>query len=190
MTYNLDWLKNQIKDEDQLNFIFFWREFLSIDGGISKACFSQWWYSPFIFNDVTFNTTEHWMMAKKALLFDDSVSFQKIINAQSPSAAKSLGRNVLNFDQTVWDQHKFDIVVKGNLLKFNQNKQLRDFLLGTNDNILVEASPYDRIWGIGLDENSPDVKNPVRWRGLNLLGFALMEVRDIIRNKILKESLY
>lgn len=133
---------------------------------------------------VTFNTTEHWMMARKALLYDDSISFQKIIDAQSPSEAKNLGRNVLNFDQTVWDQHKLEIVVKGNFLKFTQNKELQDFLLGTDDNILVEASPYDRIWGIGLDENSPNAKNPLEWRGLNLLGFALMEVREIIRNKI------
>ncbi len=124
------------------------------------------------------------MMAKKALLFDDSISFQKIIKANSPSEAKQLGRNVVNFDQKIWDQHKFEIVVKGNFLKFTHNKELQDFLLGTNDNILVEANPYDRIWGIGLNENSPNVKNPLRWRGLNLLGFALMEVRDIIKNRI------
>ena len=95
--------------------------------------------------------------------------------------AKALGRQVSNFDETTWNSKRFDIVVQGNIEKFTQNKDLEEFLLNTKESVLVEASPVDRIWGIGLAVDNEKVKNPKTWNGLNLLGFALMEAREIIR---------
>lgn len=181
MKYKLEWLKDQINQGYRLNYIFFWREFPNRE--VSKTCLSQWYHAPFKSNEYAFNTTEHYMMSRKALLFRDKETFIKIIKANTPGEAKSLGRQVKNFNEAIWNEHKFDIVVKGNLLKFSQNQALQDYLISTNDSILVEASPYDRIWGIGLDENSPHVNDPFRWNGQNLLGFALMEVRDTLKCK-------
>lgn len=182
MKYKLEWLKDQINKGYKPDYIFFWREFTNRE--VSKSCLSQWYHAPFTSNEYTFNTTEHYMMARKALLFRDKETFIKIVNANTPSEAKSLGRQVKNFDEAIWNEHKFDIVVKGNLLKFSQNQALQDYLISTNDSILVEASPYDRIWGIGLDENSPHANDPFKWNGQNLLGFALMEVRDTLKRKV------
>lgn len=180
MKYNLEWLKDEINHGYNTNYIFFWREFKS-NGEVTKSCLSQWFHSPFTSNDYTFNTTEHYMMARKALLFRDKETFIKIIKANTPNEAKTLGRQVKNFDEAIWDEHKLEIVVKGNLLKFSQNKQLQDYLISTNDSIIVEASPYDRIWGIGLDEKSASANDPFKWNGKNLLGFALMKVRDKLK---------
>ena len=94
---------------------------------------------------------------------------------------KALGRKVRNFDPQVWDKLKYSIVLNGNYYKFTQNKEMMDFLLSTGDKILVEASPVDTIWGIGLGKENEKAKNVAMWRGKNLLGFALMEVRDEIR---------
>jgi len=91
-----------------------------------------------------------------------------------------LGRNVIGFNQSVWEEHRSKIVVKGNYLKFNQNEDLASYLARTKNRVLVEASPVDSIWGIGLDSENEFATIPVKWRGLNLLGFALMEVRDMI----------
>jgi ribA/ribD-fused uncharacterized protein len=132
---------------------------------------------------VKFITAEHWMMAQKALLFDDQEIYDKIIIAKSPAEAKALGRQVRNFDETTWNNKRFEIVVRGSLEKFTQHKDLNEFLRNTKEKVLVEASPVDRIWGIGLTADSDKAENPKRWNGLNLLGFALMEVRDIIKNE-------
>lgn len=181
MRYSIEWLKDRIIKAYTPNYIFLWREFPYNTYEITKSCLSQRFHEPFTSNEFTFNTTEHYMMARKALLFRDRETFIKIINANSPAEAKSLGRQVKNFDEAIWNVQKYDIVVKGNLLKFSQNKQMQDYLISTKDSILVEASPYDRIWGFGLDENSPHANDPFKWNGQNLLGFALMEVRDKLR---------
>lgn len=94
-----------------------------------------------------------------------------------------MGRKVKNFDPDIWNEHKYGIVKKGNFLKFSQNERFKEFLLSTDNKILVEASPYDTIWGIGMLETDPNAKNPAQWNGENLLGFALMEVRDELRIK-------
>lgn len=96
---------------------------------------------------------------------------------------KKLGRKVRNYDDVTWKEKRFDVVVKGNIAKFSQNEKLQNFLLSTGDKILVEASPKDTVWGIGLDESSPEAIQPSKWKGDNLLGFALMEVRDILSEK-------
>ena len=119
-------------------------------------------------------------MAEKARLFGDEDAVRRILISKSPGEAKSLGRNVIGFKQSVWEEHRSKIVVKGNYLKFNQNEDLASYLARTKNRVLVEASPVDSIWGIGLDSESELATIPVKWRGLNLLGFAHMEVRDMI----------
>ena len=147
---------------------------------IAKTCFSQWWESPFVVDGQTYSSAEHWMMAEKARLLDDLEIHSKIVNTKSPAEAKKLGRQVKDFDQAIWNTHRGQIVVNGNYHKFSQNPDLKSFLLKTNNRILVEASPVDPIWGIGFDVTHSSASNPTEWRGLNLLGFALMEVRDLL----------
>lgn len=98
----------------------------------------------------------------------------------TPKQFKMLGRKITPFDETVWNAHKKEIVVNGNLAKFSQNEALKSFLLSTRETILVEASPYDTVWGIGMAENYENVNDPHLWQGENNLGFALMEVRDVL----------
>ena len=119
-------------------------------------------------------------MAEKAKLFGDNGSAKRIVAAGNPGEAKKLGREVKGFEENRWFQHRFEIVVKGNLAKFSQNSELMEFLLNTGNRVLVEASPADKVWGIGLASHDPLAKNPNFWKGLNLLGFALMEVRDLL----------
>lgn len=183
MAYNIDWLIETFEKGKRTKYLFFWGHQKSKSGELTSSCFSQWWNSPFTVDQVTYNTAEHWMMAQKALLFDDKEIYDKIIRAKSPAEAKALGRNVRGFDDTVWNAKRFDIVVKGNLAKFTQHKDLNEFLLNTKERVLAEASPVDRIWGIGLTADSDKAENPKCWEGLNLLGFALMEVRDCIRRE-------
>ncbi|QFT55353.1 Swarming motility protein YbiA [Microbulbifer sp. THAF38] len=121
------------------------------------------------------------MMYHKAKLFGDSNACKKILASPNPGEAKSIGRQVVGFNQNMWDKKRFDIVVNANLAKFSQNIELKEFLLNTENRVLVEASPVDNIWGIGLAQDSPKAQDPNTWKGLNLLGFALMEVRDKLR---------
>jgi len=121
------------------------------------------------------------MMAEKAQLFGDKETRRAILAATDPGKAKALGRGVVGFDESVWLKHRWSIVVQANALKFSQNEAIRHFLLGTGTRVLVEASPVDRIWGIGLAADAPESQDPANWQGLNLLGFALMEVRSQLR---------
>jgi ribA/ribD-fused uncharacterized protein len=121
---------------------------------------------------------EQYMMAEKAKLFKDSKILEKIMESNTPKQIKALGRIVKNFDESVWKQNRYSIAIKGNLNKFSQNKNLKKFLLGTKNKVIVEASPYDKIWGIGMCTDDKSIENPLFWKGKNLLGFALMEVRD------------
>lgn len=118
------------------------------------------------------------MMAEKARLFGDEGTRQRILSAASPAQAKALGRQVAGFNDARWEAARFDIVVQANRAKFMQNEPLGACLLGTGNRVLVEASPVDRIWGIGLAADDPRASQPDQWRGLNLLGFALMVVRS------------
>ena len=151
----------------------FWRK--SGHGGFM----SQWHSSGFSDSDnIFYKTAEHWMMAEKARLFKDEEMLEKIINCDSPAEAKKWGRAVRDFIPEVWNDHRYEIVVNGNIYKFGQNENLKEFLLTTKNRVLVEASPRDRIWGIGMGKNNENAENPEKWRGLNLLGFALMEARE------------
>ena len=121
------------------------------------------------------------MMAEKARLFGEPETAKVIIQTRKPGKVKALGRQILAFDQDVWDKHRFEIVVQGNVLKFLQNPRLQEFILSTGYRVLVEASPVDQIWGIGLAGHDPKARIVEEWKGENLLGFALMEVRDRLR---------
>jgi ribA/ribD-fused uncharacterized protein len=121
------------------------------------------------------------MMYHKALLFNDATIGNEILEAKHPAQVKKLGRAVRDFTDEKWNESRYSIVVRGNMLKFTQNEHLKSQLLATGDKILVEASPRDRIWGIGRG-----AKNAMEYRdswGLNLLGKALMDVRKNLREE-------
>ncbi len=180
MKYDINWLSKQPKKQ---KYLYFWGHTPNKDGSMSSACFSQWWEnSPFEVDGIRYATAEHFMMAQKAKLFNDEDIFQQIVNSTHPNKAKQLGRKVANFDDNVWKKHRFDIVVAGNMAKFEQDKRLKQYLLNTGKRVLVEASPYDKIWGVGLARDNEMIANPLRWKGLNLLGFALMVVRDELKS--------
>lgn len=143
--------------------------------------FSQWWAEPFVVDGVTYPTAEHYMMAEKARVFGDRGALAAILATQDPGRAKSLGRSVRNFDEREWVSRREGVILRGNHAKFSQSETLRRLLLDTKDVVLVEASPSDRIYGIGLEDYDPRAKDPRRWKGMNLLGFALMEVREGLR---------
>jgi hypothetical protein len=115
------------------------------------------------------------------MLFGDSAMAARILDSRHPRAAKMLGRGVAGFDDRKWTAERFEIVVTGSVAKFGQHPSLRDWLTGTGRRVLVEASPTDRVWGIGLTASDERAADPARWRGLNLLGFALMQARDQLR---------
>jgi hypothetical protein len=144
---------------------------------------SQWYSSPFTHNEHTFNCAEQYMMLKKAMLFEDLDTAHKIMLSQDPREQKALGRQVKNFDADVWAYMAEANVIQANLLKFGQNIELWDYLRGTGNRELVEASPTDRIWGIGLGMGNPDRFDRSKWRGTNLLGECLMKVRAQLREE-------
>lgn len=160
----------------QTKFTFFWVH-TSSDDRLGKECLSQWFPAPFEASGDVYLTAEHWMMAEKARLFDDEASRQRILEAPTPADAKRLGREVLGFDNAKWVSARVGVVTQGSLLKFTQHAPLRDYLLSTGDSVLVEASPHDRVWGIGLSSDDDRASDPTQWPGLNLLGFILMDVR-------------
>ena len=179
-------MKYEIKDiikrydaGEQLDYVFFWGHHCK-DGQVTKACFSQWFPSNFEVDGIMYNCAEQYMMAEKARVFEDEEIRAKILAASDPKIIKALGREVKNFSVKKWAPVSKEIVVKGNMHKFAQNIELFQFLHGTGNRILVEASPYDTIWGIGMQESDEGILNPHNWKGYNQLGFALMEVRDAL----------
>lgn len=179
MKYNIQMI-SEIAEKDR-DFIFFWGHRAPKVGGISESCLSQWWKCDFYEDKKLFNCAEQYMMYRKAILFQDYETAHYILRSENPKEIKALGRKVKNFEEIIWDKNKEKIVEQANLLKFSQNPNLKDFLLLTNEKILVEASPTDKIWGIGLKKETDGINNPKNWNGLNLLGFILMEVRDKIK---------
>ena len=140
--------------------------------------FSQWYRCTFTVGENTFNCAEQYMMHGKALLFADRETAAKILAADHPRQHKALGRKVKPFDDATWKRERAAIVRAGNHAKFTQNAELLDQLPATKGTTLVEASPYDKIWGIGLAATDPRAKDPALWRGQNLLGKILTELRD------------
>ncbi|MFJ4536501.1 NADAR family protein [Streptomyces tibetensis] len=165
----------------RVKYLHFWGHRPRPDGRIGASCLSQWWPAPFTVDGVAYATAEHWMMAAKARLFEDAAAEQAVLAAEHPAQAKKAGRLVRGFDEAVWARERFRIVVEGSVHKFAAHPELQAYLQGTGDRVLVEASPVDRVWGIGLAADDEAAADPQRWRGPNLLGFALMEARERLR---------
>jgi ribA/ribD-fused uncharacterized protein len=152
-------------------YVFFW-------GGI----YSQWYHAPIFIDGVEYNCNEQFMMAEKARCFGDTEALEGIMNAKNPSTQKAWGRKVKNFDPIKWNEISRLVVYRANLAKFTQDSQLQDILLKSGDKTIVEASPEDRIWGIGMSELDPDRFDESKWQGTNWLGIAIMQVRSDIRS--------
>jgi len=189
MKYNLEETRKRFNDGEKMEFLFFYGQRISKDGSVNESCLSQWYESNFEVEDITYTCAEQYMMAEKARLFGDIKIRKEILQPTiTPRQAKALGRKVSNFDEKIWRENRYGIVLAGNIAKFSQNSDLKCFLLKTEGKILVEASPPDRIWGIGLGADNPGINNPNNWRGSNLLGFALTETRDKLGADLMKNS--
>ncbi|GGW68938.1 hypothetical protein GCM10010320_57990 [Streptomyces caelestis] len=178
---SLDALIRAVRAGARVRYLHFWGHRPRPDGRVGASCLSQWWPAPFTVDGVEYATAEHWMMAGKARLFGDAAAERAVLAAGHPAEAKKAGRQVRGFDEAIWQRERFRIVVEGSVHKFGAHPELRGFLLGTGERVLVEASPVDRVWGIGLAADDEAVADPERWRGPNLLGFALMEARERLR---------
>ncbi|MGG1518248.1 NADAR family protein [Paenibacillus oryzisoli] len=158
-------------------FTFFYR---------TESPFSQWHPALFEINGISFNCAEQYMMYQKAKLFKDEEIAAKVLSAQTPREQKELGRAVRNFHRDKWETHCKQFVYEGNYAKFTQNQQLLEKLLATQGTTLVEASPTDCIWGVGLLEDDPLILNRVTWRGTNWLGEVLTNLREDLLFKMNK----
>lgn len=147
--------------------IYFWGGFLS-----------QWYKCNFTDNTYVFTSAEQYMMAKKASTFNDFKTHDLILKENNPKNCKALGRVITNYNEEVWKNIREDIIFNGNLLKFSQNLHLKNMLITTEKRVLVEASPYDKIYGVGLKETDDAILDERNWRGENLLGKCLMQVRE------------
>lgn len=143
--------------------------------------FSQWWRSKFVINGDLYDCAEQYMMAEKARLFGDKEIEDRIMKSKNPAAQKALGKMVKGFDKEKWEAVARDIVTRGNIAKFSTQKECYDFMMATGDDTIVEASPTDTIWGIGLSERDEKRFDRSNWRGTNWLGECLMKVRDELR---------
>lgn len=152
------------------NYLLFW-----------NGHWSNWFPAAFTLDGIEFNCAEKYMMYMKAKTFNDTKSADLILQSKDPGYQKHLGRHVANFDPVVWDKVKEDIVYQGCLAKYSQNPTLKEEMLKSGDLTLVEASPYDKIWGIGLASDHPDATDETKWQGQNLLGKVLMRVRDTLK---------
>ncbi|CAB1118124.1 unnamed protein product [Ectocarpus sp. CCAP 1310/34] len=149
--------------------VFFWKPL---------SPFSQWTPSTFTVDGVVYSCAEQFFAAETARLLGGRCALQNITRVSDPALHNKFGREVHGFEQSVWEQERENIVLTNSYAKFSQNSELRNHLLGSGDKILAEASPYDRVWGIGLQADHPDAGCTSRWRGLNLLGTALQNVRS------------
>lgn len=142
---------------------------------------SNWFVSPFLLDGIEFSMAEQYMMYRKAMMFGDRKTAEKIMNEKSAAAIKQLGRQAAGYDETVWNGCRQIVVYQGLLAKFLQNGSLKDKLIGTGTAVLAECAVHDRIWGIGLSMWDAKRFDMTAWNGQNLLGFALMQVRERIR---------
>ena len=152
--------------------VYFWR---------NNTPFSNFYRKPFTYKGYQLKFSEQGFMLEKALLFDPSM-IDKIVNANQPNQAKQYGREIKHYNDRIWSNRRYQVMVDVLRIKF-QDPELKEILLQTGDRIIVEASPYDKIWGVGLEENDPRILNERNWRGQNLLGKALMEVRQSLASQ-------
>ena len=159
----LELLRERAEQGEGFTYLFFWGDKPKRSGGIDQSGFSQWYPAPFDIDGIIYPTAEHFMMAEKARLFSAQHHLEQILQAAHPGAAKNIGRLVQGFDEEVWNAQRYSIVVRGNQAKFEQHSALQELLLTTGTRILAEASPLDRIWGIGLAADDPQAENPLAW---------------------------
>lgn len=170
-------LKETVKGHfENDKYVFFW-------GGP----FSNWYKSAYTYANVEYNCSEQHLMAAKALLFQDTVTYYKILTERNPREQKALGRAVANYDEAVWEKYREGVMFSALYQKFSQNKDLLKILLDTGDKTIVESSPYDRVWGIGLHVDDENILNESKWMGLNLLGKSLMKTRIILASENIKD---
>lgn len=155
-------------------YVFFWE---------TADIYSNWYPARFRFEGHTFTNSEQAMMYEKAKLMGDTASMGKILKTTNPKKVKQLGREIKPWNEKLWEKNRLPIMTKICLVKFRANPVLKQELLNTGDKIIVEASPYDIIWGIGMRDDDDGVENPKKWKGLNLLGKALMAVREQLKNE-------
>lgn len=179
MVYDREYVAALQASGERVKFLFFWGH-TEPGRSVTRACLSQWYPSAFTVEGVDYHCAEQYMMAQKARLFGDAEMLREIMAAGHPRQCKALGQRVRGFDEAVWRESRVDIVRAGNLAKFSQDPRLGTFLCQSGGRVLAEASPLDRIWGIGLAADDPRAENAALWRGENLLGFTLMEVRDLL----------
>ena len=185
--YSNEWLRQQTAEGKARELCMFWMP--EPVNGVDKSCFSQWWLGEFWSVIDTFCCVEQFMTVQMAKLFGDAEAQKAVMECDDPKWMKPIGHRVKDFDQGIWDMVKYSVVVNGNWYKFSQNRELRDFLLSSGDSVLVYASPYDETWGIMLSEEDEEAQDPANWQGQNLLGYALMEVRDELRRVTQNEAL-
>jgi hypothetical protein len=179
---SLDALRRVQADGLELGYVFF-PDSGSLTDPPTSSCLSQWATTPFASGGFEFRSAEQAMMHGKAMLFGDFEMADRILASRTPYQAKIHGSQVRGFSEEDWIRHRFEVVVAANLPKFANLPVLRDYLLSTGDAVLAEWSTTDRIWGTGLDEFDREARDPARWPGLNLLGFALMEVRGRLQDE-------
>lgn len=153
-------LRERVEAGEVFEYLLFWGHRVPADGRLTPSCLSQWYPARSVVSGITYETAEHFMMAGKARLFGDDDMLQRILVAPDPNAAKKLGRKVRGFDEERWREARLSLVTEGSEAKFGQSARLKAFLLGTADRVLVEASPFDRIWGIGMSAKNPDAADP------------------------------
>ena len=154
------------------NYIFFWKNYLS-----------QWYKRDMIIDNIIYCTAEQYMMAEKARLFKDEESLKIIMSSDSPATQKRQGRKVKNYDDNKWQEVCREVVFDANYAKFTQHKDLKEKLLKTDDKIIVEASPYDSLWGVALGPWDDAILDPANWKGKNWLGEAIMKVRAFLNTR-------
>jgi ribA/ribD-fused uncharacterized protein len=142
---------------------------------------SNWEPSQFTIDGVEYNCVEQYMMAKKAQLFQDEEIYKKIMSSRYPKAQKEFGGKVRNYDDEKWSAVRYKVVLEATIEKYKQNPVLLERLLATGSAQFVEASPFDKIWGVGLTDDDPRILDPKKWNGQNLLGKAITEAREHIR---------
>jgi ribA/ribD-fused uncharacterized protein len=182
MKYDVAWLKRLCDGGIQPSFLFFSTRYDATTQANAHMVLSQWYPSPFQVMGQEYAHAAHWMMIQKAKFFGDRRALSDLLSGTDNLEIANRGRNIEGFEAEMWDKVKYDIVLQGNLHKFSQHKSLRAYISDTHPLVLTEANPNDPVWGIGMRENAPGANDPHCWNGLNLLGFALMEVRDILED--------
>lgn len=145
--------------------------------------YSNWYPSKFVLDDIEYNCSEQFMMAAKAAMFEDQRAYQDIMRMKYPKDQKARGRTVKNFDAEAWNAVAVELMVPALVAKFEQNDKLLVEILSSGTDLIVEASPYDKIWGIGLNADDPRALDQTQWLGTNWLGIALMQARKILKER-------